>query len=81
MNFAVPADHKMEIKESEMRVKYIGRAWELIKLWNMSVMIIPIIDGALETVGKCCNKSLDGLEKGMNVNRPNYSVFKIGWIT
>ena len=37
MNFAVPADHRVNIKESEKNDKYFDRAWEMKKQWNMRV--------------------------------------------
>ena len=44
MNSAVLADHKMKIKESQ---KYLDLARKLIKLWNMSASVIPIVICAL----------------------------------
>ena len=38
------------MKESEKIDKYLDLARELKKLWNMKVMVIPIIVGFLETV-------------------------------
>ena len=52
MNFAVPADHRVELKESEKKDKYLNLARELKKLWNMKVTIIPIVSGAFGTVTK-----------------------------
>ena len=50
VDFAVPADHKVELKKSEKRDKYLGLERELKKLWNMKVTVIPIVIGALGTV-------------------------------
>ena len=50
MDFAVPADHKVKLKESEKRDKYLDFARELKKLWNMKDIVIPIVIGALGTV-------------------------------
>ena len=52
MNFTVLADHRVKLKESEKRDKYLDLARELKKLWNMYVTIIPIVIGALGTVTK-----------------------------
>ena len=42
MDFAVPADHGVKMKESEK--KYPDFACEMKKkMWNMKVMIIPIV--------------------------------------
>ena len=46
------ADHRVILKESEKRDKYLDLAMELKKLWNMKVMIIPIVIRALDTVTK-----------------------------
>ena len=51
VDFAVPADHRVKLKESEKRDKYLDLARELKKLWNMKVTI-PIVNGTLHTVTK-----------------------------
>ena len=58
VDFAVPADHRINLKESEKKDKYLDLARELKKLWNMKVTFVPIVIGALGTIGK---KSLKGL--------------------
>ena len=65
VDFAVPADHRIKLKENEKRDKYLdlAREWKK-KLWNMKVTIIPIVIGAFSTVTK-------GLLKG-------WEDFKIG---
>ena len=62
MDFAVPADHRVKLKESEKKDKYLDLAWELKKLWNMNVMLIPIIIGALGTATKGLLKEHEELE-------------------
>ena len=47
VDFAIPVDHKMKIKENENGGKYLDLARELKKLWNMRVMVIPIVIGML----------------------------------
>ena len=49
VDFAVPADHRMKLKESEKKDKYLDLAREL---WNMMVTITPIVIGAFGTVTK-----------------------------
>ena len=34
MDFVVPADHRIKLKESEMRDKYLDLSRKLKKLWN-----------------------------------------------
>ena len=43
MDFAVPVDHRVKLKVSEKRDKYLDLARELKKLWNMKVTVIPIV--------------------------------------
>ena len=50
VDFAVPADHRIKLKECEKKDKYLDLARELKKLWNMQVTIIPIVIGAFGTV-------------------------------
>ena len=45
VDFAVPADHGINLKESEKKDKYLDLARELKKLWNMKVTIVPIVIG------------------------------------
>ena len=62
--FAVPADHRKKLKESEKKDKYLELARELKTQWNMKVTIIPIVIGAFGTVTKGLSKGLKGLEVG-----------------
>ena len=43
---------------------YLDLARELKKLWNMKVMIVPIVIGALGTISKGLLKGLEDLEVG-----------------
>ena len=52
VDFAVPADHCVNLKESEKKDKYLDLFRQLKKLWNIKVTIIPIVIGALGTVTK-----------------------------
>ena len=62
VDFAIPADHRIKLKECEKRDKYLDLATELKKLWNMKVTIIPIVIGAFGTVTKELLKGLEDLE-------------------
>ena len=46
MGFAVLADHRVKLEESEKRDKKLDLARELRRLWKMKVTVIPIITGA-----------------------------------
>ena len=62
VDFAVPADHRVKLKESKKKDKYMDLARELKKLWNKKVTIIPILIGALGTFTKGLVQGLEDLE-------------------
>ena len=62
VKFAVPADHRVILKESEKKDKYLDLAKKLKKLWNMKVTVIPIVIGALGTLTKGFVQGLEDLE-------------------
>ena len=67
VDFAVPADHRIKLKECEKKDKYLDLARELKKLWNMQVTIIPFVIGAFGTVTKRLLKGLEDLKVGGRV--------------
>ena len=52
VDFVVPADYRIKLKESEKKDKFLDFAWELKKLWNKKVTIIPIVIGVFGIVTK-----------------------------
>ena len=52
MDFTIPADQEVKLKENEKRGKYLDLAGELKKQWNMFVVLISIIDGSLGTISR-----------------------------
>ena len=64
VDFAVPVDHRIKLKECEKKDKYLDLARELKKPWNMQVTIIPIVIGAFGTETKGLLKGLEELEVG-----------------
>ncbi len=50
VDFAIPADYRIKLKECEKKYKYLDLARELKKLWNMKVSVVPIEFGAFGTV-------------------------------
>ena len=48
--FAVPVDHRINLKECEKKDKYLDLARELKKMWNMKVTIVPIVICASGTI-------------------------------
>ena len=67
IDFAVPADHRIKLKECEKKDKYLDFARELKKKWNMNVTIVPIVIDAFGTVTKGLFKGLENLEVGGRV--------------
>ena len=67
VDFAVPADHRIKLKECEKKDKYLDLARELKIPWNMKVTIVPIVIGAFGTVTKGLLKDLEDLEVGRRV--------------
>ena len=80
VDFAVLADHRVKLKESKRRDKYLDLARELKKkLWNMKVMVIPILIGALFTVTKRISTMTGGIgEKRASGDHPKDSIVEIG---
>ena len=60
-DLANPLAHRMKIKENEKISKYFDLARELRKLWNMRVMMLPIVIGTLGMVPKGIERGLKGL--------------------
>ena len=56
MEYAVPADHRLKVKESDKRDKFLDFAREQKKSWNMRMMVMLIVIGAFGMV-------LKGLER------------------
>ena len=80
MNFAVPADPRVKLKESEKRDKYLDLPREFKKLWNMKVTEIPIVIGALDTIAKGLVQGLEDLEiKGVETIQTT-TLLRLAWI-
>ena len=52
IDFAVPADSRIEEKEKDKIEKYQGLGRELQKIWNVKVTIIPLVVGSLGGIPK-----------------------------
>ena len=76
IDFAVPANHRIKLKECEKRDKYLDLARELKKLWNMKVTIIPIVISAFGTVTKGSLKGREDLEVGGRVETIQTTLLK-----
>ena len=62
VDFTIPVDLRVKMKESKKKDKYLDIARELKKLWNVKVTMIPIVIDALGTVTKELVKGLEDLE-------------------
>ena len=62
MNFAVPVDHRVKLKENVKKNKYLDLARELKKLWNLKVTFVRIVISVLGTVTQGLLKRLEDLE-------------------
>ena len=62
MDFAVLADDRVKLKESETRNIFVDLAREIKIIMNIKVTMIPIIIGALGAIPKGLAKGLEDLE-------------------
>ena len=51
VDIAIPGDLRVKEKEIEKREKYQDLAMEIRRLWKTSVKVMPIVVGALGTIG------------------------------
>ena len=72
VDFVVPAGLRVRLKGSKKRDKYLDLAKELKKkkLWNMLVIVMPVINSALWTIRKELIKGLESLEIRGQEKRP-----------
>ena len=67
VDFALPADHRINLKESEKKDKYLDFARELKKLWNIKLTTVPIVIVSFGTITKGLLKGIEDLEVGGQV--------------
>ena len=67
VDFAVPANHRIKLRECEKKNKYLDLAREMKKLRIIKVTIILIVIGAFGTVTKGLLKRLEDMEVGGRV--------------
>ena len=77
VDFAVLADHRIKLIESEKKNKYHDLARELKKLWNTKITIVPIVIGAFGTITKRLLKRLEDLGVGRRVETIQTTVLLI----
>ena len=76
MDFAVPADHSLENKENEKRVKYFDLARELRKLWNIRGKLLPVVTGELGIIPKGLERGLEEFEISRRIE---IILCSVGW--
>ena len=59
VDFAIPADHRIEIYQQRKIENNQDLKRELQKLWNLKTSIVPIVIGALGTIPKSLEKRLN----------------------
>ena len=69
VDFAVPADQRIKLKECEKKDKYLDLARGVKKLWKMRVTIVSIVIDTFCTMTKGLLKGLEDLEVGGRVGR------------
>ena len=62
VDFTLPADHSIKLKESEKRNKYLALARELKKTMKLENEVIPVVIGTFGTVTKELVQRLEDLE-------------------
>ena len=78
MDFAIPVDHRVKIKENKSRDKYLDLARELKKLWNMKVTVVPIVVDALGTVPPKSGKETgETQDQRKNKDHPDHSTLNM----
>ena len=75
VDFADPADHRINLKVCEKKDKYLDLARELKKLRNKQLTVIPIVIGTFGTVTKGLLKGLEDLEVGGQVEAIQTTAF------
>ena len=75
MEFTVPADHRIKLKENEKKNHYLDLAKELEKLWNMRMTVIPIVISAVCMAIKGLLKVQEELQIRVRLH-PNYNTVK-----
>ena len=76
VDFAVPAEHRIKLKECEKKNKYLDLARKSKKLWNMRVTIVPIVIGAFGTVTIGLRKDLGNFSWRTRRDHPNDSIIE-----
>ena len=75
VNFAIPADHRIKLKDFEKKDNYLDLARVLKKLRNMKLTIVPLVIGAFGPITKGLLKGLEDLEADGRVETIQITAF------
>ena len=79
MDFAVPADHWIKLKESEKRGKYQDLNRELKNPMNMKVIVILVVIDVLSTVIQGFVQKMENLEiRGGDRDHLTHKIVEVG---
>ena len=73
---AILFDHSVKIKKSKKIDKYLGRARELKKLWNMQIKVILVVIDVVRMVPRGPEKGVAELE--ISGKHSDYKIVVIG---
>ena len=62
VDFTIPADHRVKLRKSGKREKYLDLARGLKKPWSMKVIVIPVVIGGFNTVTRGLLQGLEDFE-------------------
>ena len=62
VGFAVPADHRVKLKQLKRKISTLNFVRAEKKLWNMKVKLVPIVVGALSIITNGLITVLEDLE-------------------
>ena len=78
VDFAVPTDHIVKLKESKKRDKYLDLAWELNKTMEHESDGDINCDQCVRYSHQRTGKGTGGIRYSTSGDHPNYSIIKIG---
>ena len=69
VDFAVPADHRIEVSQQRKIENFQDLKRELQKLWNLKISMAPVVIGALGTIPKSLEKHRNELNVEINISQ------------
>ena len=69
VDFAVPADHRIEVSQQRKIENFQDLKRELQKLWNLKISMAPVVIGAFGTIPKSLEKHRNELNVEINISQ------------